>query len=69
VDDEDDVNYLLDQARRYRTLGEAIRDRSTRLALLEIAVEYEELARKLMGDGGSSSVHESRDPPPMVQGG
>jgi hypothetical protein len=68
VDDEDDIDFLLDQARRYRALGEATRDRTTRLALLELAFEYEERARKLMGDGGSSSVHETRDPPPMVQG-
>ena len=57
MDDEDDIDFLLDQARRYRALGEATRDRPTRLALLELASEYEERASRLSGQGGSGTVH------------
>ena len=43
--DEGDIEALLEQARNYRRLGNAMYDRHTRLALLELAFEYEERAR------------------------
>lgn len=69
MEDEEDVSYLLEQARKYRDLGNAVRDRGTRLALLELAFEYEERARKLLERRGPESLHEERDPPPLPQGG
>ena len=65
--DEDDIRYLLDQARRYRELGNAMRDRATRLALLELAFEYEERARRLIEPEDPGSVHEAPDPPPLIR--
>ena len=67
--EDEDVTYLQAQARRYRELGNAVRDRATRLALLELAFEYEERARRLLESGGSGSVHEIREPPPIAQQG
>jgi len=43
--EEGDIEALLEQARNYRRLGNAMYDRHTRLALLELAFEYEERAR------------------------
>ena len=68
-EEEADVTYLLVQARKYRELGNAVRDRATRLALLELAFDYEERARQLLASGGSGSVHEEHAPPPMAQQG
>lgn len=67
--DDDDIPHLLEQARKYRELGNAVRDRTTRLALLELAFEYEERAKRLMEDRGPGSVHEAAEAFPMVQGG
>lgn len=66
--DEDDIPYLLEQARRYRELGNAVHDRATRLALLELAFEFEERARRLAESGGAPSVHEPPDQPPLASG-
>lgn len=68
-EEDEDVTYLLEQARGYRELGNAVRDRGTRLALLELAFEYEERARRLLESDSPGSVHEELGPPPMVQGG
>jgi hypothetical protein len=45
--DENNPESLLEQARRYRDLGNAMHDRQTRLALLELAFEFEERSRLL----------------------
>jgi hypothetical protein len=46
--DESDPNRLLEQARRYRQLGNTVHDRHTRLALLEVAFEFEQRAERLL---------------------
>jgi hypothetical protein len=45
--DENDPKHLLEQAERYRQLAKAVSDRHTRLALLEVAFEYEQRAERL----------------------
>jgi hypothetical protein len=57
--DEDDPSHLLEQARRYRQLGETVRDRHTRLALLEVAFEFEVRAERRLEQlrAQSSELH------------
>ena len=54
--DESDIEQLLEQARRYRALGNAVHDRQTRLALLELAFEFEERAKRLAGTSPEASA-------------
>jgi hypothetical protein len=63
--DENDPKHLLEQAERYRQLGNAVRDRHTRLALLEVAFEYEQRAERLreMLRAQSSEQHSGDDDP------
>jgi hypothetical protein len=63
--DENDPSHLFEQARRYRELGEAVRDRHTRLALLEVAFEFEQRAERLLEAlrSQSSEQHSGSDAP------
>ena len=65
----DEVQALLEQARNYRRLGNAMYDRHTRLALLELAFEYEERARlaRRPADGAPGEVQAVESSVPPVQ--
>lgn len=66
--DEGDIEALLEQARNYRRLGNAMYDRHTRLALLELAFEYEErarIARDSLGQGAEVSPASDPAVPPV----
>jgi len=62
----DAVTQLLEQARNYRRLGNAMQDRTTRLALLELAFEFEERARRFveLGEPGNQRPMERPSPRP-----